>query len=82
MIFLDRRSREADPSLDWKIRVFAVGAILALVGMALESRILVWLAVAALLLGITLRFWAPGGTREETSDGGGGEGGPDEETLS
>jgi len=64
VIFLNRRSREGGGFLDWKIRLFFAGAILALVGMAWESAILVGAAVAALLMGLALRFFGRGGEGE------------------
>ena len=52
-----REQREVDPGLvAWKVRLFAAGAALALAGMGLELRWLVWAGIAALLAGLTLRF--------------------------
>jgi hypothetical protein len=66
MIFIDRSRRGGARHLDWKIRLFGVGALLALVGMGLEIPLLVGLAISVLLLGFILRF-LPGG------EGDGGE---------
>jgi hypothetical protein len=56
MIFSSRKNRGEDPHLDWKVRIFFLGALLALVGIARDSRLLVGLAVGVLLLGFVLRF--------------------------
>lgn len=52
-----RERQEVDAGLvAWKVRLFAAGAALALAGMGLELRWLVWAGIAALLAGLTLRF--------------------------
>lgn len=56
MPFIDRTPRRIDPYLEWKVRLFVLGAGLALISMLMEIG---WLmAVAALLLGagFSLRF--------------------------
>lgn len=62
LLFVDR-SRKADayPWLPWKVRLFLLGAALAVVGMAMESRLLVGIAIGVLALGFLVRF-LPGGT--------------------
>lgn len=56
IIGVDRRRRGPDPHLDWKVRIFLAGAAIALVGIALESGIVVGVATAILLVGFGLRF--------------------------
>jgi len=72
MILLDRMRRGDDPHLDWKVRLFFLGAVLALVGIGTKSSAVVGLATAVLLLGLGLRF-LPGGD-------GGVEAGEDDES--
>jgi hypothetical protein len=71
VIFLSRKKKGPDPYLEWKVRLFSGGAVLALVGLGLESSLLVGLAILILLVGVGLRF-LPGGEWEEG-------GSPDEE---
>ena len=56
MIFLNRRRRGEDPHLAWKVRLFFLGAALALVGMVMDSSWLIGAAVAVLIAGVGLRF--------------------------
>jgi uncharacterized membrane protein len=62
-----RRSRGPVRHLEWRIRLFGVGAILAVVGMATGQGWLVNLAIAVLLLGMVLRFAPARG--EHTGEG-------------
>ncbi|MFH1762666.1 MAG: hypothetical protein ABIF09_00615 [Gemmatimonadota bacterium] len=62
MIFLDREKSGPDRYLDWKVRLFFVGALLALAGIGLESSLLVGLATLALVLGLAFRL-LPSGDR-------------------
>ena len=73
--FMDRR-RRADryPWLEWKVRLFVVGASLAVAGMAIEIQWLVVVAIVILFAGFLIRF-LPGGTGESTDH-------PDPETDS
>ncbi len=66
MFRLDR-SQEAGDYLVWKVRIFTVGAVLAMVGMYREESWMTGAAILVLLLGFVLRF-LPGMS-------GGGEGG-------
>ena len=43
-------------SVVWKVRLFALGAALAVAGMALTARWLVWVGIAVLAAGLALRF--------------------------
>ncbi len=45
-----------DGSVVWKVRLFALGAALALAGMAFTARWLVWVGLAVLVAGLALRF--------------------------
>ncbi len=81
----DRTSRETDPFLDWKVRVFFAGAVLVAAGVFLGQRVLVLLAIivlAAGLMGLTIltarrrrREHAP--AVEDTEEGEGAEDGGD-----
>lgn len=66
MLGLDR-SRQAGRWLEWKVRIFTAGAILAVVGMYLEERWMTGAAIVVLLAGFFIRF-LPGG--EEDGHGG------------
>ncbi len=65
--FMDR-SRRAGRYLEWKVRIFAAGAILALGGMYLNQRWLVGVAILVLAAGMALRFLPAGGEPEEESE--------------
>jgi len=67
-MFLDRKKR-ADRYLEWKVRLFSVAAVFALVGIYTESRWLTGVAIALLLGGFLLRF-LPGGTEEQDAPDG------------
>ena len=56
MIFSSRKNRAPDSFLDWKVRLFFVGAIVALVGIGLDSSLIVGVAILILLAGASLRF--------------------------
>ena len=64
LVFLDR-GRKADgyPWLEWKVRVFAAGAALAIGGMVLRIEWLVTVAIVVLVGGFMIRFLS-GGTGE------------------
>ncbi len=57
MIFLDRRRAGEDPHLLGRIWIFGAGAVLALLGIGLESSLLVILAIMVLLAGFTFRLF-------------------------
>lgn len=65
MIFLNRGRADSDKHLEWKVRLFLVGAALAMVGIGFESAVLVTLATLVLLGGVALRFLP---TREAAED--------------
>jgi len=68
MLFVDR-SRKADryPWLEWKVRLFAIGAALAVGGMATGFDALVSVGIGVLLLAFLVRF-LPGGKGEVEND--------------
>ncbi len=51
----ERRGGE-DAFVVWRVRLFALGAVLALAGMGLALRWLVWAGIGALAAGLALRF--------------------------
>jgi hypothetical protein len=81
------RSRRAGRWLEWKVRIFTAGAILAVVGMYLEERWMTGAAIVILLGGLFLRFLpgvepdAPGQDPDDDdrtcTGGAGGAGGSD-----
>lgn len=48
-----------DPLVVWKVRIFALGAALALAGIAFGNSWVVWGGVAVLGVGLALRFIVP-----------------------
>jgi hypothetical protein len=58
VIFLDRSRKGDDPYLDWKVRLFLAGAVVALWGMARAVSWLVLVGILILLAGASLRFLA------------------------
>ena len=60
----------SDPAahLEWRIRLFGSGAILALVGIFFEVRWMIWIAIGVLLAGFSMRF-VGGGATEESGEG-------------
>ena len=62
LIFLDRSRRADDyPWLLWKVRLFVIGAGLAVGGMVMDLDWLILIAIVFLLGGFLVRF-LPGGT--------------------
>lgn len=64
----DRNDRQGDRFLEWKVRLFAVGATLGLTGIFLDVRPLVWLAIAVLAAGFALRF-LPNSRKADSEEG-------------
>jgi hypothetical protein len=56
LIFLNRNRSGSDPHLEWKVRFFFLGAALAMAGVALDSTLLVTLAIVVLVGGAALRL--------------------------
>ena len=52
----DRERTGKDPALDHKMLIFVLGAVLALVGMTSGNRIIVYLSIGVLFVGILLRI--------------------------
>jgi len=75
LILLDRRRGREVGHLDWRVRLFAAGAVLALVGMYFRARWIIWIAIGVLLAGFFLRFLPEDG-------GDGGDGGEEDEDAS
>ena len=67
MFRLDR-SQQAGDYLVWKVRIFTVGAVLAMVGMYREERWMTGAAILVLLLGFVLRF-LPGMSADDEGEG-------------
>ena len=59
------RTKRAGRYLEWKVRMFAVGATLALGGMYLNWSWLVGVAILVLAAGVALRFLPSGEEPEE-----------------
>jgi hypothetical protein len=53
---VSRTRRGPDPYLPFKQLIFAIGAFLAMIGIAIDRPWLVNIAIGVLLLGIVLRF--------------------------
>ncbi len=53
------RTGSADALLVWKVRLFVLGAVLALAGIAFDTSWLVWTGIAVLGVGMVLRFVIP-----------------------
>lgn len=76
IVFLDR-SRRSDRHLEWKVRLFSVAAVLALVGMYFDERWMTLSALAVLLVGVLLRFGPKGPPAEREGEADGAEGSGD-----
>ncbi len=59
------RTKRAGRYLEWKVRIFALGATLALGGMYLNQRWLVGVAILVLAAGMALRFLPSGEEPDE-----------------
>jgi hypothetical protein len=68
MLFSSRRRRGPDLHLDRKVQIFFAGALIAFIGMILESSILVLVAIAVLLVGVLLRFLPGSGRRGDPGE--------------
>jgi hypothetical protein len=63
-VFVDRDPDREVKHLRWRVRLFGVGAILALVGMYFEVAWMIWSAIGVLVAGFVLRF-LPGFEEED-----------------
>lgn len=64
LLFMDRTHRGPDPWLKWKVRLFQVGAVLAVIGMVAEENWVVAAGTVVLAVGFSLRF-VPHPSRKE-----------------
>lgn len=67
------RARRAGPYLEWKVAIFAVGAVLGLAGIWLDEA---WMRIAAIVVlagGMLLRYGGGGGGEAEEEDDPGSE---------
>ena len=55
MITADR-SKTAGPYLEWKVRIFTVGAVFAVAGMYLDERWMTGVAILVLVIGLVIRM--------------------------
>jgi hypothetical protein len=68
-MLIDRRKGRPVRHLEWRIRLFGAGAIMAVVGIATEQSWLVNVAIAVLAVGVLLRFVGkPSETTTTTED--------------
>jgi hypothetical protein len=67
-LFRPRRTGRASRWLEWKVRIFAIGAVLGLAGIFLDEQSLVTAALVVLAVGAALRLLPEG---KETGEGGG-----------
>jgi hypothetical protein len=65
-LFVDRSPRD-DRFLEWKIRLFSVAAVLALVGIYLDERWMTGTALVVLTAGLLLRFLPRSGNGDDRS---------------
>jgi hypothetical protein len=55
-MLIDRRRERPVRHLEWRVRLFGAGAIMAIVGIATEQNWLINVAIAVLAAGVLLRF--------------------------
>jgi hypothetical protein len=65
VVFLPSRTRTPGRHLEWRLRLFTIGALLGLGGMVMRERLLVWIAMAVLIVAFGLRFLP---SHEEVAD--------------
>lgn len=65
MVFVDRDPDREVKHLAWRVRLFGAGAILGVLGIYLDARWLIWVAIAVLVVGFFLRFVPGPGEGEE-----------------
>jgi hypothetical protein len=70
VLFVANRSQRAGRHLEWKVRLFTIAAMLALIGIYLDERWMTIAALGVLAAGILLRF-APDGSDASEEEGGG-----------
>jgi hypothetical protein len=57
-MFVTRSSKPSRSHLEWRVRLFGMGAIMAVVGMGAEQPWLIDVAIALLVVGFLLRMLA------------------------
>ena len=67
-MFLTRSGKPSRRHLEWRVRAFGMGAILALAGMWTEQPWLINVAIGVLGVGILLRLFARRGTSHEEEE--------------
>ena len=68
-MFITRSQKPSRSHLEWRVRLFGMGAILAVVGMGAEQPWLINVAIGVLGVGLLLGLLARGGiSREEKED--------------
>ena len=55
-MLIDRSNDRPVRHLEWRIRLFGTGAILAIVGMYYRAMWVVWVAIVVLAVGLSVRF--------------------------
>jgi len=55
-VFVTRRRRGEDRHLGWKVRILAVGSVMALMGIRSGRSWMVWVAAAVLAVGLLLNL--------------------------
>ena len=80
MVLVSRAGGGTGRFLEWKIRLFFLGAVLLFVGMARAIDLLVLLAIAVLAVAFVLRFFEKGpapADDDDAEDDGGADGNED-----
>ena len=68
MIWASRKRRGPDAYLDWKVRLFFAGALLALIGMGTGRSWVVGVAIVVLSAGMVLSFLSKRDDRTDTGE--------------
>jgi hypothetical protein len=61
MIRPDRSSEREIKHLEWRVRIFSIGAVIAVFGLYYDNVWVIWAALAVLLTGFLVRFLPTGG---------------------
>jgi hypothetical protein len=57
----DRSPEREVKYLEWRVRIFSVGAVIAVFGLYYDNAWIIWAALAVLLTGFLVRFMPQGG---------------------
>jgi hypothetical protein len=68
-LFVSRRRGSSTSHLEWRIRLFGVGAIVGMAGIFAEIRWMIWIALAVLAVGFLLRFAGDRGAPDSDHEG-------------